>query len=212
MNGCSTAPQSAIECAYCGLLQGRPELAPGQSAHCAGCDAKLFQDKPRGVERALALTVAALVLLAIANLTDFMTFEFRGRFQHNRIITGVLELSRLGYAPLGALILFTSVVAPLLHLSGMLCVLASVQLGRSPSWLGPLFRRLEFLRPWSMLEVYLLGVLVAVFKLNQMASIELATAFWAYLALIAVMTAAYDSLDSRSVWENVRLTGPEDTP
>ena len=63
-----------------------------------------------------------------------------------------------------------------------------------------------------MLEVYLLGVLVAVFKLNQMASIELATAFWAYLALIAVMTAAYDSLDSRSVWENVRLTGPEDTP
>ena len=209
MDRCTAPPQSAVECGDCGLRQRRPELAPGQSAYCAACGAKLIQDKPRGVEWALALTLTALVLLAVANFTDFMTFEFRGRSQGNRIITGVLELSRLGYAPLAALILFTSVVAPLLHLSGMFCVLASVQFGRSPSWLGPLFRRLEFLRPWAMLEVYLLGIFVAVVKLGQLASIELATAFWAYIALIVVATAAADVLDRRSVWDNVRLTGPE---
>jgi paraquat-inducible protein A len=212
MNGKRLAPQSTIECENCGLLQGRSALAPGQSAHCAGCDTKLFREQPRGIQRALALTLAALVLLAVANLTDFMTFEFKGRSQDNRIITGVLELGRLGYVPLAALILFTSVVAPLLYLSGMLCVLASVHLGHSPAWLGPLFRRLELLKPWSMLEVYLLGILVAVIKLGQMASIELATAFWAYLGLIATATAASDCLDSRSVWERVRLSHPKHGP
>ena len=209
MKGRSAASQRAIECDYCGLLQQRPELAGGQSAHCAACGVKLFQEKPGGAERALALTFAALVLLAIANFADIMTFEFRGRSQGNRIITGVLELGQLGYAPLAALILFTSVLAPLLHLSGMLCVLACVRFERSPSWLGPLFRRLEALRPWSMLEVYLLGIFVAVIKLGQLASIELAAAFWAYLALIAVATTAYDTLDSRSVWNQVRIRDAE---
>lgn len=209
MKGRSAASQRAIECDYCGLLQQRPELARGQSAHCAACGVKLFQNKPGGAERALALTLAALLLLTIANFTDFMTFEFGGRSQGNRIITGVLELGQLGYAPLAALILFTSVLAPLLHLSGMFCVLACVHFGRSPAWLGPLFRRLEALRPWSMLEVYLLGIFVAVIKLGQLASIELAAAFWAYLALIAVTTTAYDALDSRSVWNQVRIREAE---
>jgi paraquat-inducible protein A len=205
---CTAPPQGAVECHDCGQLQRRPELAPGQSAYCAACGARLFKERPRGVERALALTVGALVLLVVANLADFMTFEFQGRSQGNRIITGVLELRQRGYAPLAALILLTSVLAPLLHLSGMLCVLACVRLGRSPAWLGPLFRRLELLRPWAMLEVYLLGIFVAVIKLGQLATIELAAAFWAYLALIAVATTASDALDNRTVWDQVRLTGP----
>jgi len=209
MDRCTVAPQSVVECHDCGLRQRHPDLAPGQSAYCAACGLKLFQHKPRGVEWALALTLTALVLLAVANFTEFMTFEYRGRSQDNRIITGILELRRLGYAPLAALILLTSLLAPLLHLSGMFCVLTCVQLGRSPAWLGPLFRRLEFLRPWAMLEVYLLGIFVAVVKLGELASIEVATAFWAYLALIVVATAAADVLDRRSVWDNVRLAGSE---
>ena len=161
------------------------------------------------MEKALALTVAALLLLAIANFTDFMTFEFEGKSQGNRIITGVLELVRLGYWPLGVLIFFASVVAPALHLTGMLCVLLPVRLGKSPAYLGPLFRRLEALRPWSMLEVYLLGIFVAVVKLGQLASIELATAFWAYLALIVVAAASYAALDARQVWDVVRIRDAE---
>ena len=201
----------AIECKDCGLRQKRVELGPKQAAHCAACSVALYQEKPGGVQAALALTVTALLLLAIANFTDFMTFEFKGRSQGNKIITGVIELAREGYWPLGVLIFFASVVAPLLHLSGMLCVLLPVQLGRSPRYLGPLFRRLEGLRPWSMLEVYLMGIFVAIVKLGQLASIELGMAFWAYLALIVVAAASYDALDERDVWDVVRLHGAEET-
>ena len=199
----------AIECTDCGLLQRRVPLAPNQSAHCAVCDARLYREKPHGVEVALALTCAALLLLAIANLTVFMTFEFEGRSQSSRILSGVVGLFREGYGPLGALILFASVVVPVLHLAGMLFVLVPVHLGRSPRYLGPLFRRLQSLRTWSMLEVYLLGTFVAVIKLGQLASIELATAFYAYMILIVVVTAAYDALDARRVWSSVRFVGQE---
>lgn len=197
----------AVECESCGLLQQRVALEDGQAAHCSACDGFLYRQRSRTIERALALTVAALALLAIANFTDFMTFEFKGRSQGNRIITGVIELIRVGYAPLGILILFASVVAPLLHLTGMLCVLWPLHRGRCPAYVGPLFRRLEALRPWSMLEVYLLGIFVAVIKLGQLASIELAIAFWAYLALIVVAAASYDALDDREVWKAVGLRG-----
>ena len=198
---------NAVECRDCGQRQRRPALRPGQSASCATCGARLFKERPWGVQRALALTLTALVLLVVANLTEFMVFEFRGRAQENHIVTGVMELHRLGYGPLAALILLTSVVAPLLHLLGMSAVLFCVQVGASPLWLGPLFRRLESLRPWAMLEVYLLGILVAVVKLDQLARIELATAFWAYLALIVMVAAGTDALDSRKIWDNVRLAG-----
>ena len=60
-----------------------------------------------------------------------------------------------------------------------------------------------------MLEVYLLGIFVAIIKLGQLATIQLATAFWAYLALIVVATAATDVLDRRRVWDSIRLTGPQ---
>jgi len=195
----------AIECESCGLLQRGVELENHQRAHCVSCDGFLYHEKPRGIEVALALTLTALMLLAIANFSDFMTFEFKGRSQGNRIVTGVLMLSDVGYGPLAALILLTSVLAPLLHLSGMAAVLLPVHLGWRFAYQGPLFRRLESLRPWAMLEVYLLGIFVAVIKLGQLASIELGTAFWAYLVLILVATASYDALDARQVWEAVDL-------
>lgn len=196
---------NAVECNDCGLRQKRADLGPGQLACCAGCGVELYQERPGGVQAALALTITSLMLLAVSNLTDFMTFEFEGRSQGNRIITGVIELARHGYWPLGALIFFASVVAPLLYLSGMIFILLPVQLGRSPRYLAPLFRRLKALRPWSMLEVYLLGIFVAVIKLDQLASIELGTAFWAYVVLIFVSAASYSVLDERQVWDTVRV-------
>ncbi len=197
--------QTEIECCYCGLLQRRIGLLPGQSARCVGCTLVLYREKPGGIERALTLTVASLLLLAIANFSVFMTFEFAGRDQGNRIISGVGNLIELGYAPLGLLIFFASVLAPLLHLSGFGWVLWQTHRGRAPSYLGPLYRHLEILRPWAMLEVYLLGIFVAVIKLSQLANIDLGAGFWAYLGLIVTSTASYDAVDSREIWNRLPI-------
>ena len=194
-----------IECEGCGLLQTAPTVGPGESAYCGRCGQRLYHGVADSIDRTLALTIAALILLVIANTSLFMVFEFNGRSEANRMLTGVFGLWQLGYTPLSLLIGFTSIFAPALHLTGMLFVLVPVKLGRSPAYLGPLFRWLGALRPWSMLEVYLLGAFVAIVKLGQLASIELDLAFYAFVGLIVVSTASYATLDARQVWSTIRL-------
>jgi paraquat-inducible protein A len=140
-------------------------------------------------------------------MAAFMVFELQGRAEQNKIVTGIFHLWGEGYAPLAVLIGFTSIAAPLIHLTGMFAVLAPIHLGRKPAYLASLFRFLEKLRPWSMLEVYLLGVLVAIIKLGQLASIELDIAFYAFCVLILVSIASYQALDSRQVWEFIQESG-----
>ena len=200
------------ECEGCGLLQRVPALRPGESCLCGRCGQRLCYAVANSIDRSLALTVGALVLLVIANAFLFMVFEFKGRSEANRILTGVLGLWREGFPSLSLLIAFTSVVAPAAHLTGMLFVLVPVRLGRSPGYLGPLFRWLDALRPWSMLEVYLLGVFVAIVKLGQLASIELDLAFYAFVALILVSTASYQALDARQVWSAIRVPRTQREP
>jgi len=88
-----------------------------------------------------------------------------------------------------------------LYLVGILFVLVPLQRGRRPAAMGPLVRTLIALRPWVMLEVYVLGALVAVVKLAQLASIDLDLGAYAFGLLIVVWTASVSLLDWRDVWE-----------
>jgi paraquat-inducible protein A len=196
----TAASADLVRCHDCDLLQGAPALTAAQSARCSRCGALLYYTRESSLDRTLGLTLAALLLLVVANCTEFMTFEFKGRSQSNFILTGIFELHANGFGPLAVLIGFTSILAPLLHLSGMLYVLLPLRLGRRPWGLAPVFRVLQHLRPWAMLEVYVLGVFVAIVKLNQLASIELGTGFYAFVGLIVISSAAYDALDARLVW------------
>ncbi len=127
-----------------------------------------------------------------------MTFEFKGQSDANTIATGVRVLYERGFAELAVLIAFTSIVAPIVYLLGMLYLLVPIRLGARPWKLGPVHRALVWLRPWSMLEVYLLGALVAVVKL---ASIVPGPASLAFVILILVWMGIAATLDPREVWE-----------
>jgi len=190
-----------IRCESCDLLQRMPTLRPGESACCPRCDLVLAREKKNSLDRSLSLTLAALILWVVANTYPFMVFSFKGRSQENLMMTGVLKLWEAGSQPLASLIFFASILAPLLYLSGMLYVLLPLRLGRKPWGLAVCYRALEKIQPWSMLEVYLLGVMVAVVKLAELASIVPGEALWAFAALILISTAARSSLDSRVIWK-----------
>lgn len=195
-----------LRCPWCDLLQRGPVLRRGESAQCSRCDGVLYREKPSSLERSLSLTVTALVLWIVANFYPFMNFSFKGGTQSNFIVSGVFELHANGATLLAGLVLFTSVLAPFFYLAGMLYVLAPLRFGFRPPGLAPVFRALVRLRPWSMLEVYLLGVLVAIVKLGQLASIDLATAFYAFTVLIFVFTASSSALDPRVVWDRLEIS------
>ncbi len=198
-----------IRCNECDLLQRGPALPEGGTACCPRCGGTLYRTRRDSLNRSLALMLAALPLWLIANVSTFMIFELKGQSQSNQILSGVVQLGAVGYGPLAALILFTSMLAPLLHMLGMVYLMIAIKAGSRAPHLGPLFRVLNRLRPWSMLEVYLLGTMVAVVKLDQMASIEPATALYAFGTLIVVLAAAYDALDPRVVWAALPPPKPE---
>lgn len=197
------ADAALIACHECDLLQQEPTLQNGEQARCGRCDALLFRQRPETIDRALGLTVAALVLIVLANVYPFMTFSLEGQSQENWIITGVIELYDGGMWLLAGLILFVSVVAPLLWILGMLYVLLPLRLGSTPPALAEVYRFVEAIHPWAMLEVYLLGVMVAIIKLSQMAKISLETGSFAFGALILVLAAATSALDPRAVWARI---------
>lgn len=192
-----------MACHDCDLLHHIQSLQEGETARCGRCGAVLYQHKRNSLDRTLALTITGLILYVVANIYPFLSFALEGRVQSNTLLTGVIELGAGGMWGLAGLVFFASMLAPLLKLLGMLAVLFPLKRDRLPWDVARSYRLTELLQPWSMLEVYMLGVLVALIKLSQMATIVLGPAFYAFTALIVVTTAAGATLDPRLIWKHV---------
>ncbi|HET6469007.1 MAG TPA: paraquat-inducible protein A [Geminicoccaceae bacterium] len=207
MNSLATAPPSpptpVLACHECGLVQRVHELPPGAGATCAQCGATLYSRHRGGLERVLAWYVTALVLFVLANSFPFITLTLEGRQQPSLLLSGGLALWRSGMELLAGLVLAAAIVMPLVKILVALWVLVPVHLGRLPPLAAPAIRALEAIGPWAMMEVYLLGVLVAYVKLIDLATLELGVSLWAFVALIVVMIAADAALDKRDLWERL---------
>ena len=190
-----------VACESCDLLQRGAELERGNRALCSRCGQRLYGSAVDSLERTLAFTIAAAVLLVVANAFPFLKFSLGGQVQENRILTGIIDLYQTGFQPLAALILLTTLVAPLLEIFLHLWAIIPVLLGFRFPGVAFAARASTKMAGWSMLEVYLLGVMVAVVKLAELASIVPGVALWAFAALILISTAARASLDSRLVWK-----------
>jgi paraquat-inducible protein A len=192
-----------IACHECDLLHQRRPLPPDGTARCVRCGAVLYRRKQNSLDRVLALTVAGLILFVIANMYPFLTFRLEAQIQETNLITGVKELYQQGMWIVAGVVLLTTIVMPLLELTGMLFVLVPLKLRRRPWKLALLFRTIRTLRPWGMMEVFMIGILVAVVKLVKMASIIPGTALYAFLALIFILAASAAALDPHIVWKKL---------
>jgi paraquat-inducible protein A len=192
-----------VACHDCDLLQRLAALPAGATALCRRCGGVLRRRRRNSIERTLALTLAASVLFVVANAFPFLAFDMRGQVTQTTLLSGVFDLYRQGVPEIAALVGLTAVIAPLLQLSLLLYVLFPLQLGRIPWQMARAFRLLRRIQPWSMMEVFLVGILVAVTKLVDMASVVPGLALWAFAALIVVLAASMASLDEEAVWEKL---------
>jgi paraquat-inducible protein A len=208
MNGISAevASTPVIACHECGTVHRMRRAPAGRAADCVRCGATLYRQKPDSIDRTLMLTLAALILFIVAHAFPFMTFKLEGREETSTILTGVIRLYDMGMWPLAAVVLLTASLVPLVWLTSMTYVLLPIRLGRLPWGVARLFRITEMLRPWAMMEVYLLGVIVAYVKLSDLARLELGVAVYAFVGLILVMIAAEAALDPHRVWKRL---GPQ---
>jgi paraquat-inducible protein A len=195
-----------VACQDCDLLQDVGPLPDGGTATCRRCRSVLRRRRPHGIERTLALAIAAAVLFAVANSFPFLSFDMKGQVTETTLVTGVKDLYRQGFPEMAALVFVTSVLAPLAQISLLLYVLMPVHLDRIPWRMAGAFRLLRHVQPWSMMEVFLIGILVAVTKLRDMAEVIPGPSLFAFLALILVIAGAMASFDPESVWERLEAS------
>jgi paraquat-inducible protein A len=207
----ATLPQLR-ECPGCGLLQQVPPLAVGTSAHCARCPTILRRVSRHRLQHMAALAVAALVLLVVMCSSSLMSVETAGIRRVADLFSGPEELVRQDMAPLALVVIFVTVVAPLLRLVATLYVLVRAHERRPPRHLRRVFAIAEKLRPWSMIEVFVLGVFVAYVKLGDLVTIGLRTGVYALLALTIVLVWLDSALDREAVWERLDHDDDPDAP
>jgi paraquat-inducible protein A len=180
-----------------------PALSPGASAQCARCPTILRRASTHRLEHIIALAATALVLLALMCASALMSVETAGIRHVADLFSGPEELVRQGMAPLAAVVLFVTVLAPFARLLGMLYVLIRAHERHPPRHLRRVFALSEKLRPWSMIEVFVLGVFVAYVKLGGLVEIGLRTGVYALLALTIVLVWVDAALDREKVWERL---------
>jgi len=190
-------------CPHCDLLQRLPALEAGESARCARCDAELWRPREESLERTLALSVAAAVLYVVANAFPMLGLSAVGHHASTTVLGGAHQLWVDGREIVAALVLFTAVVAPGLQISFLLAIVIGARLSPPPRWVALLLRYHPTTQVWSMVEVMMLGVLVALIKIAELATVVPGTALYALLALVFVFAGVQAVFDPREVWSRV---------
>jgi paraquat-inducible protein A len=189
-----------IACHECDLIHRVKPLPKKGIANCTRCGSVLYRHKPNSLERTLALSVAGLVLFVLANWFPFLALKMESQIHETNLITGIKVLYTQDMQGLAAVVLLTTILAPLAQLLGMLYLLMPLRHNRVPFKFAPIFRFVRWLQPWSMMEVFMLGILVSVVKLAKMAQIVPGIAIFSFFALIVVLAAATVSLDPHEIW------------
>lgn len=189
------------ECPDCGQMQILPAMPPSTRAVCLRCDAVLRHTRRDPFTACLALNLAALILFAVAGTLTIMSVATGGQARAAGLVTGPVELSDYGLPELAAVVLGTTFVIPLARTLCTVAVLIGLRLKHPPAELRYLFAWVEHLRPWSMIEIYMLGLFVAYVRLSDMARIDLGPAVFALIGLMVILVWADFALDDQAVWE-----------
>ncbi|MCP4043603.1 MAG: paraquat-inducible protein A, partial [Gammaproteobacteria bacterium] len=189
-----------IACHECDFLHTVQPVPAGGKALCSRCGALLYRHIPNSLDRALALNLAALMLFIMANAFPLMSLKLSGRSEENVLLSGAMALYRLGMGEVGVLVFLTSFFFPLVGIVGLLYVLFPLKFGYRAWGMAPVYRLVQAVTPWSLIGVFMLGVLVAIVKLLDMATIIPGISLYSFAALLVVVTAARANLDPAVIW------------
>ncbi|GAB3396407.1 paraquat-inducible protein A [Azotobacter armeniacus] len=189
-----------IACHECDLLQREPRLPEGGVARCQRCGATLFRSRPQSTERALAFTLGALLLFLIANVFPIVGLKLSGDFVQTTLLGAAQVMYRHDMRLVAGLVLTTTFAAPLAQMLAMIYLLLPARLKRQPPHARLVFRGMTLVQPWGMLEVFVLGILVALVKLAHLATVVPGVALWSFGGVMLLMAAATSSFDARDLW------------
>ena len=194
-------------CGECDALQREVPLPTRGIAHCSRCGAELYRHHPAGLDLTLAFVLAASVAFLVAINYPLMGLDARGIRTSATLYQTAMALVNWEMASVALLVVLTTIFMPALQLLGMLYMLVPLRFGVVPDHVHWAFRAVNWAQPWAMLEVYLLGALVSLVRLTQVAQVEPGIGIFAIGAYVLLLAAAVASFEPRDFWRRVEELG-----
>jgi len=198
------AQESVVSCDTCGLVQTVEGLVPGTAAECIRCSSFVAaRTSTRSLEVTAALSLAALILFVPANVYPIMKMYLYGGYSESTVWDGVVTLARTDQWVVAAIVFLASIVIPVVKLAGLFALVVTARMGwgRRLRSRTQLYKLIDAIGPWAMLDVFLLAVLVALVKLNTWATILPGPGLIAFTAVVVLTMLASAAFDPKLLWE-----------
>lgn len=196
----SPETQKLVACQTCDLLQRLPDRVVKGGNRCARCHSLLHRTNPRGLEPTLALMWAVLILFVLANCSPIVRLQSQGIVREASLPEAVHWLWVDDNPLVAGLVALTTLLAPGLEALALVVILSCLHFHWPLPGLRALMRMAILARPWSMMEVFMLGILVSVVKLSHLASITPGAALWSYGLMILLFAGAMVRFDPELLW------------
>ena len=198
------AAESMVSCDTCGLVQAVEPLAPGMVAECTRCGSFLTARRSIGsLHVTAALSLAALVLYVPANVYPIMKMYLHGAYSESTVWDGIKILMDHHEWAVAIIVFLASMVIPLVKLAGLFSLVVTSRMGWGRRLRGRthLYKFIDAIGPWAMLDVFLLAVLVALVKLQGWAEILPGTGLFAFTAMVVLTMLASAAFDPKLIWQ-----------
>lgn len=191
-----------VVCEHCDSVYQRVALGNGQVARCERCLALLYRASGLDVERWLALTITAAIMFMIANLCPLVRISLQGLHNEATLWQSAAALAHGPVALIAVPAALSIIVVPFLQIALLGWILAFARSKRRPPGFAQAMRMLVLLRPWSMVEVCMLGILVAIIKLSSFLEVAPGPGIWA-MAVLMVLITIIANRDVHWLWDMV---------
>jgi len=189
-----------IACKYCDKLHTKVKLPRRARARCSRCNAVLYQYTDGRVDRLLAVTLTAFITLLIANGFPIVELETQGITVQTTLIGAIGQMWSDGRWAIASLVACSALLFPLGEMLAMLYLLVPLQFRRRPRHFDGVLRALLAVRPWGMIEVFMLGVLVTLVKLSSVARLIPEPALFAF-GTLTLLTGILLTFDPYTLWD-----------
>ncbi|HJY78430.1 MAG TPA: paraquat-inducible protein A [Burkholderiales bacterium] len=200
------ARRDVLCCPTCGLTLEVDPPARGQRAECPRCGSIVSESPHGSLQVTAALAIAALILYIPANIYPILRMHFYGAYSESTVWDGVVSLAQTQQYFVALIVFMASIVVPILKLAGLLYLVISARfgMGRRLRSRTRIYRFIDVVGPWAMLDVFLLAILVALVKLGQIATVRPGPGLIAFTAVVVLTMLASASFDPRAIWERRR--------
>ena len=196
---------SLIHCHSCAQLSRAGNSNKSHVLICPHCEATLHARKPNSLARTWALVITAFILYIPANMLPVMTVISMGHGEPDTILSGIHALMESGMWPLALLVFFASITVPMLKLIGLIFLLVSVRMKSKwrPVERTKLYRIIEVVGRWSMVDIFMVSILIALVKLGSLATIEPGAGATFFAGVVVTTMFAAMSFDPRLIWDAI---------